>query len=150
MYQPSCLNFPISIQVCLDEMLAAEVGPEIHDLPSPQGNEQHGGSNSEPLDASVGALVRVSQLLLSRAQVVHLGNDFRDGLLDTAQVSLDGLQLLGGLDRRPVFRVGTDVNVKLDVAVGVVRPWMIWSAPCPSLANVLTRAHATRGATYFR
>lgn len=112
----------------LDQVLAAEVGPQIHDLPAPEGNEQQGGADTEPFDTGVGALVGVSQLLLARSEVVHLGNDFGDCLLDAAELGLDRLQLLGGLDSGPVFRVGTNVDVELDVSVRVARSWYIWLA----------------------
>jgi hypothetical protein len=99
-------------------MLGSEVGPQVHDLPSPEADQQHGGADAKPLDARVGALVRVPQLLLACAEVVHLGDDLGDGLLDAAEVGLDGLQLLGGLDGGPVLGVGTDVDVELNVARG--------------------------------
>lgn len=103
-----------------DEMLGPEVGPQVHDLPHPQRHQQKGGAEAEPLDAVVGALVGVSQLLLARPQVVHLADDLGDHLLDAAEVGLDGLQLLGGLDGGPVLRVGADVDVEFHVAGGVV------------------------------
>jgi hypothetical protein len=54
--------------------------------------------------------------VLARAEIVHLAVDLGDELLDAAQLGLDGLELLGRLDRRPVLCVGADVDVELDVA----------------------------------
>ena len=88
-------------------------------MPAPEADEEHGGANAEVLDAAVGALVGVAQLLLAGAQVIHLADDFGHHLLDAAQLRLDGLELLGGLDGRPVLGVGADVDVELDVAIGV-------------------------------
>lgn len=93
-----------------------EVRPQVQHLPHPQPNEHEGRAEAEPLDAVVGALVGVAQLLLARAQVVHLADNLRHHLLHAPQVGLDGLELLGRLDRRPVLGVGADVNVELDVA----------------------------------
>lgn len=125
--------FPLSrkrvYQHALDEMLAAEVGSQVHNLPAPEADEQHGRSDAEPLDAGVGALVCVSQFLLSRAQVVHLGDNLGNGLLDAAELTLDGLELLGGLDGGPVLGIGTDIDVEFDMTVGVVRPCKITFRP---------------------
>lgn len=106
----------------LDEVLGAKVGAQVHDLPGPQGDEQPGGADAEPLDARVCALVCVAQLLLAHAQVVHLLHDLGRELLDAAQLGLDGLELLRGLDGGPVLGVGADVDVELDVAEGRVGP----------------------------
>lgn len=102
----------------LDEMLGAEVGPQVHDLPGPEDDEQHGGADAEPLDPCVRALVGVAQLDLARAQVVHLVDDLSQLLLHAPQLRLDGLELLASLDRGPVLGVGANVNVELDVAEG--------------------------------
>ena len=93
-----------------------EVRPQVQDLPDPEHDQDKGGAEPEPLDSVVGALVGVAQLLLPRPQVVHLAHDLGDHLLHTAKVGLDRLELLGGLDRGPVLRVGADVDVELDVA----------------------------------
>lgn len=82
----------------LDEVLRSEVGAEVHNLPSPEADQQPGGGDAEPLDTVVGALVGVSQLLLSGAEVLHLGDDLAGDLFDAAELSLEGLELLGGLD----------------------------------------------------
>ena len=100
-------------------MLRPEIRAQVHNLPHPQANQQKGGAHAEPLDAVVGALVGVAQGLLAGAQVVHLADHLGDHLLDAAQLRLDGLELLGGLDGGPVLGVGADVDVELDVAVGV-------------------------------
>lgn len=125
------------ILVCLNQVLRPEVGAQVHDLPAPEGDEQGGGADAEPLDAGVGALVGVAQLLLAGAQVVHLVDDLLDHLLDAAQVRLDGAQLLGGLDGGPVLGVGADVDVQLDVARGVVVScWCeVQSEPCVRLSR---------------
>lgn len=102
-------------------MLGAEVGAEIHDLPDPEADEQPGGADAEPLDAVVGALVGVAELLLALAQVVHLLDHLGRHLLQAAQVGLDGLELLGGLDGGPVLGVSADVDVELYGAVGGAR-----------------------------
>lgn len=101
-------------------MLGAEVGAQVHDLPAPEADEQPRGADAEPLDARVGALVGVAQLLLARAQVVHLAHNLGRQLLDPAQVRFDGLELLRRLDGRPVLGVGANVDVELDVAEGRV------------------------------
>lgn len=101
-------------------MLGAEVGAQVEDLPDPEADEQPGGQDAEPLDAVVGALVCVTELLLAGAEVVHLDDHLGCQLFDAAQVGLDGLELLGGLDGRPVLGVGTNVDVELDLAGGRV------------------------------
>lgn len=97
-------------------MLGAEVGTQVHNLPSPQPDEQPRRSNAKPLDARVGALVGIAQLLFAGAQVVHLANDLACEFFDAAEFSLDGLELLGGLDGGPVLGVGTNVDIEFDGA----------------------------------
>lgn len=97
-------------------MLGAEVGAEVHDLPGPEADEQPGGADAEPLDAGVCALVGVAELLLALAQVLHLLDNLTRHLLDAAQVGLDGLELLVGLDGGPVAGVGANLDVELNVA----------------------------------
>lgn len=99
-------------------MLGAEVGAEVHDLPGPKTNKQPGREDTEPLDTAVGALVGVTQLLLTVAEVFHLVDNLARQLLDAAKVSLDGLELLVGLDGRPVLGVGANVDIELDVTRG--------------------------------
>jgi hypothetical protein len=43
-------------------------------------------------------------------------DDLGGELLDAAQLGLDGLELLGGLDGGPVLCVGANVDVELDCA----------------------------------
>lgn len=101
-------------------MLAAEVGAQVYNLPAPEANEEPGGQDAEPLDAVVCALVGVAQLLLAGAQVLHLLHHLGRHLLNLAQLGLDGLELLVGLDGGPVLCVGANVNVELNVARGGV------------------------------
>ena len=109
-----------------------EVGPQVHDLPRPEADEQPRGADAEVLDPAVGALVGIAQLLLAQPQVLHLRHDLGDGLLDAAQLGLDGLELLRGLDGGPVLGVGADVDVELHVAAEglVVVGWKRWRVSC--------------------
>lgn len=100
-------------------MLRPEVGAQVHDLPAPEGDEQQGGGDAEPLDAVVGALVGVAEALLAGPEVVHLADHLADHLLNPPHLHLHRLQLLRRLDRRPVLRVRPDVHVQLDVSVRV-------------------------------
>jgi len=115
----------------LDEMLRPEVGAEVHDLPHPKGEEDQGGDDAEPLDAGVGALVGVAQLVLTELEVVHLLVDLGHELLDAAQLGLDGLELLSSLDGGPVLGVGADVDVELDVTEGVGDVSRCWVSISP-------------------
>jgi hypothetical protein len=99
-------------------MLGPEVSAQVHDLPNPQGDQQERSAQAEPLDAAVCALVGVAQGLLAGSQIIHLGDDLGGQLLDAAQLRLDGLELLFGLDGGPVLGVGANVDVELDVADG--------------------------------
>lgn len=75
-----------------------EVGPQVHDLPRPERDQQEGGHESKPLHTGVGALIGVAELLFADAEVVHLVDHLRNHLLDASQLRLDRLQLLRGLD----------------------------------------------------
>ncbi|KAI6752756.1 hypothetical protein HG530_013508 [Fusarium avenaceum] len=99
-----------------NKMLGSEVGTEVHDLPAPETNKEPGCSDTKPLDTVVGALVGVSELLFSGAEVLHLGHELAGDLFDTAELSFDGLELLSRLDGRPILGVGANVDVELDVA----------------------------------
>jgi len=101
-------------------MLRPEVGAQVHDLPDPEGDQQEGSRKAEPLDARIGALVGVAQLLLAQTQVLHLVDDLGHQLLDAAQLRLNRLELFRGLDRRPVLGVRADVHVQLDAPEGAV------------------------------
>jgi hypothetical protein len=107
-------------KIRLDEVLGSKVGTEVHDLPSPEADEQPRGTDAEPLDTGVCALVGVAQLLLARPQVLHLAHNLGGGLFDASQLGLHGLELLGGLDGGPVLGVGANVDVELDGAEGWV------------------------------
>lgn len=103
----------------LDKVLRPEVRPEVHNLPRAQRHEHSHGADSEPLDTLVCALVGISQPDLTSPQVIQLGHDLGSNLADSLELRLHGLQLLAGLDGIPVFCVGANVDVELDVAVGV-------------------------------
>jgi hypothetical protein len=102
-------------------MLGSEVGAEVHDLPTPETNQEPGGSNTEPLDTVVGALVGISELLLSGAEVLHLSNKLAGDLLNTAELSLDRLELLGGLDGGPILSIGTNIDIEFNVTGRAVK-----------------------------
>lgn len=93
-----------------------EVSSQINDLPRTKPDQHAHGAESEPLDTLVRALVRIPQLLLSRPKVLHLVDDLRDRLFHATEVGFNGLQLLLGLNARPVAGIGTDVNVEFDSA----------------------------------
>jgi hypothetical protein len=103
----------------LDKVLGPEVRPEVHNLPRTKRHEHSHGANSKPLDTLVGALVGISQLNLTSPQVIQLGNNLGSDLADSLELCFHGLQLLAGLDGVPIFCVGADVDVKLDVAVWI-------------------------------
>lgn len=117
-------------------MLAPEITPQVHDLPCAQTDQHQHGQVAKPLDALVGALVGVPQLLLACAQVVHLGDDLADDFLDAAEFGFDGLELLAGLDGGPVLCVGADVDVEFDMARGVQVTGGLCSASQTSQAEV--------------
>lgn len=96
-----------------------EISPQINDLPSSQPNQHPHRPKCKPLDPLVRTLVGIPQLLLSRAQVLHLADDLADHLLNASQVNFDGLELLLDLDAGPVAGVGADVDVEFDRAGGV-------------------------------
>lgn len=98
----------------LDQVLAAEVGPQIYDLPYSQCDQHAHSPKREPLHPLVRALIRISQLHLAGPQVVHLVRDFLGRLGQPPELGFHGLQLLPGLDGRPVLGVGADVDVELD------------------------------------
>lgn len=125
--QTSSLNKmlrPGSLLALLQPLAAAadppEIRPEVHNLPRPESNEQESSREAKPLDARVGALVGVAELLLAGTEVVHLGNHFGHHLFDAAQLRLDRLELLGGLDGRPVLCIGANIDIELDVSAGLL------------------------------
>ena len=103
----------------LDKVLRPEVRSEVYNLPRAQRHEHSHGANSEPLDTLVRALVGISQPDLTSSQVVQLSNNLGSDLADSLELRLHGLQLLAGLNGIPVFCVCANVDVELDVAVGV-------------------------------
>lgn len=119
-------------------MLGAEVGTEVHNLPSPETNQQPRGADTEPLDTVVGALVGITQLLLTKAQILHFVNNLGRQLLDAAQVGLDGLELLLGLDGRPVTGVGANIDIELNGAGRGVRATVYSSMVNTLVFNIVT------------
>ena len=103
----------------LDKVLRPEVCPEVHNLPRTQCHEHSHGANSKPLDTLVRTLVGISQLDLTSPQVVQLSNNLGSNLANPLELRLHGLQLLAGLNGIPVLCVCANVDVELDVAVGV-------------------------------
>jgi len=103
----------------LDKVLGPEVRPEVHNLPRAQRHKHSHGANSKPLDTLICALVGISQSDLTSPQVVQLSNNLGSDLADSLELRFHGLQLLASLNGIPVLCVGADVDVELDVAVGV-------------------------------
>jgi hypothetical protein len=103
----------------LDKVLGPEVRPEVDNLPCTKRHEHSHGTDSKPLDTLVGALIGISQLNLTSPQVIQLSHNLRGNLADSLELCFHGFQLLAGLDGVPVFCVGADVDVELDVAVWV-------------------------------
>lgn len=97
-----------------------EVSPQVNNLPSPKPNEHTYRPKRKPLHPLICALIGITQLLLTRTQVLHLRHNLRDRLFHAAEVSLDGLQLLRDGVAGPVAGVGPDVDVELDGAGGVL------------------------------
>lgn len=58
--------------------------------------------------------------MLSCAEVFHLSDKLASDFLDAAELSLNRLELLGGLDGGPVLGVGADVDIELNMAGRVV------------------------------
>jgi len=103
--------YRIQCQRSLDEMLASEVRPEVHDLPATKSHQRRHNRQRKELDTLVGALVGISQLLFAPPQVIHLVDDLGGDGFDASQLDFDRLQLFRRLDRGPVTRVRTDVHV---------------------------------------
>jgi hypothetical protein len=95
-----------------------EVRPQIDDLPRAKSNKHTHSPKGKPFDSLIRALVGISELLLSSPEILHLSHDLIDSLLDSAQLGLDRLQLLRGLNTGPVFGVGANVDIELDVSGG--------------------------------
>lgn len=97
-------------------MLAPEVSPQVYNLPHSQRNQHAHCSDREPLHSLVRALICVSQLHLSPAQIIQLVNDLFRDLANAAKLGFYGLQLLAGLNRRPVLGIGAYVDVEFYVS----------------------------------
>lgn len=97
-------------------MLTPEVRPQINDLPRSQPDQHAHRAQREPLDTLIRALIRISQLLLSCPQIVHLRNNLANRLFDPPELRFDRLQLLASRDSIPVLGIGAYVDVELDVA----------------------------------
>lgn len=101
------------------ELNIPKVSPEIYDLPNTQSDQHPHSAKSKPLHALVGALVGIPQLLFAGPQVLHLVDNLRHHLLNTTQISFNGLELLRGLNAGPVTGVGANLDIELDRLVGV-------------------------------
>lgn len=97
-------------------MLGPEVSPQVNNLPSSQTNEHAHRAECEPFYTFVGALVGITETLLTRTEVIHLCDDVGDHLLDAAEVGLDGLELLLRLDGGPVAGIGADLDIEVNFA----------------------------------
>lgn len=106
--------------VNLNKVFRSEVSPQVNNLPSTEPNKHTHGPESEPLNTLIGALIGITQTLLTGTQVLHLGNDIGNHLFDAAEVCLDGLELLLRLDAVPVAGVGANVDIKFDGTGGVL------------------------------
>jgi hypothetical protein len=96
-----------------------KIRPQIDNLPRSQPNQHTHSPKRKPLDALVRALIRISQLLLPRRQIIHLIHNLGNNLLHAAQVSLDRLEFLLGLNGRPVAGIGADFNIEFYRAEGI-------------------------------
>src|SRR4051812_21490274 len=97
-------------------MLRPEISPQIHNLPCTKANQHSHRSQSKPFDSLIRALIRISELLLSMSQVLHLSDNLIDVLLDSSQLSVDRAELLCGLNGRPISGIGANIDIEFDVA----------------------------------
>ena len=97
-----------------------KIRPQVHNLPGAQTNQHAHCPKCKPLDPFIRALICISKLLLPDPQILHLLHDFIHCLLNPPQVCLDRLQLLHGLNGRPVLRVSADVDVQLNVSARIL------------------------------
>lgn len=95
-----------------------EIRPQIHNLPCPQSHQHTHSPKSKPFHSFIRTLIRIPQFLFPAPEIFHLGHNLIDRLFDAAKLRLNRLQLLRGRDAGPVFGVGADVDVELDVAGG--------------------------------
>lgn len=107
------------VHATADTSRVPEISPQVDDLPRTQADQHAYGPERKPLHPLIRALVGIPQLLLAVLHVFHLADDLLYQLFDASQLRLDRLQLLARLYRGPVFRVGADVDVELDVAVRI-------------------------------
>lgn len=98
----------------LDKVLGAEVCAQIDNLPRAETDQHTHGAEGEPLHSLVGALVGITQPLLTGAEIIHFTDNLGNHLLNAAKVGLDGLEFLLGLDARPVTGVGANFNVEFN------------------------------------
>ena len=96
-----------------------EIRPQIDNLPSTQASQHTHCSKSKPFNTLIRTFIGISQFLLSGPHVLQLGDDLGNHLLDAAEIGLDGLEFLLGLDGGPVAGVGANVDVEFDLADGV-------------------------------
>ena len=97
-------------------MLTPKISPKIENLPRTQANKHTHSHNSKPLNPLIRTLIRISKLLLSRPQIIHLRYNLANRLFNAAQLRFNRLELLVGRNSAPVLRVGANVNVELYVA----------------------------------
>jgi hypothetical protein len=97
-------------------MLTPKVRPQIDHLPRAQAHQHGHGAQRKPLDPLIRALIRIPELLLSGPQIVHLGDNLANRLLDAPQLRLDRLEFLARGNGVPVLGIGAYVDVELDVA----------------------------------
>ena len=109
---------PAKSFVVSDKVLGAEVSAEVDDLPRAQSNQHADRAKGEPLDSLVGALVGITETLLTGTQIVHLSHNIGNHLFDAAEVGLDGLELLLGLNAGPIAGIGANFNIELDITEG--------------------------------
>lgn len=95
-----------------------EVGAEVKDLPDAQARQCSESDKRKPLHTLVRALVRISELLLTASQVLHLSHNLSRQLLNPPQLQLNRLQLLRRLDSRPIPRISSDIHVQLNCPGG--------------------------------
>lgn len=119
-----------------------EVSSQVNYLPGTKPNKHTHGTESEPLHPLIGAFIRITQTLLTGAQVLHLSNNISDHLLNTAEIRLNRLELLLRLDAVPVAGVSANVDVKFDGSGGV------GDAVCGDLVYGLLLQNYLRGSSY--
>lgn len=102
-------------------MLAAEVRPEIRNLPHSQCDQHPHSPNSKPLDSLIRTLIRISQFHLPSSQIIQFIHDFLRDFTDSTKFCFYRFEFLSGLDCTPVFRIGAYVDVEFYVSRRLVR-----------------------------